>query len=95
MSHYYDYCWECNKRNESCICEFKAEHKEESYDGLKVKYRVFKVKNGEPVENCFVLRPDKDAAAVAALQAYCEATNNKILANDIFNWVGKLNGHDF
>ncbi len=36
----------------------------------------------------FVLRPDKDPAAVEALRAYAEATDNKTLSDDIYNWVG-------
>lgn len=61
----------------------------EEYAGLKLKFLVFKADTGESVENCFVLRPDKDAAAVEALRAYAEATDNKTLAEDIYNWVGK------
>ena len=49
---------------------------------------MFKVDTGERIENCFVLRPDKDHAAVEALRAYAEATDNKTLADDIYNWVG-------
>ena len=62
---------------------------EDEYEGLKRKYIVLKADTGELVENCFVLRPDKDPAARAALRAYAEATENKQLANDITNWVGK------
>ncbi len=64
-------------------------HPIDAYSGLKSKYLVFKADTGEKVENCFVLRPDKDLAAVAALRAYAEATDNETLADDIFNWVGK------
>ncbi len=60
----------------------------DAYEGLKGKYLVFKADTGERVENCFVLRPDKDKAAVEALRAYAEATDNKILSEDIYNWVG-------
>lgn len=41
------------------------------------------------IENCFVLRQDKDPAAVAALRAYAEATDNDTLSADIINWVGE------
>lgn len=58
------------------------------YDGLKRKYVVLKADTGECVEHCFVLRPDRDAAAVAALRAYAGATDNQTLAIDIINWVG-------
>ena len=58
------------------------------YEGLKQKYVVRKADTGECVKNCFVLRPDKDVAAVAALRAYAGATDNKMLAADIINWIG-------
>lgn len=58
------------------------------YEGLKRKYIVRKSDNGEYVDNCFVLRPDKDKAAITALRAYAKATDNKTLASDIVNWVG-------
>lgn len=61
----------------------------DSYTGLKRKFLVFKSDTGEMIENCFVLRPDKDQAAVAALRAYAGATDNKTLANDIIDWVGE------
>ena len=64
-------------------------HPIDAYKGLKAKYLVFKANTGERVDNCFVLRPDKDPAAVAALRAYAATTDNKILAEDIYNWVGK------
>lgn len=61
----------------------------DNYEGLKGKYLVFKQDTGELVENCFVLRPGKDTAAVEALRAYAHATDNKTLANGIYNWVGE------
>lgn len=57
-------------------------------NGLKVKYNVYKTKDGALVNNCFVLRPDKDPAAVVALQAYAGATGNRELAHDLLAWVG-------
>lgn len=60
-----------------------------NYAGLKGKYLVFKADTGEQVSNCFVLRPDKDTGAVEALRAYANTTDNKTLAEDIYNWVGK------
>lgn len=60
----------------------------DSYKGLKRKYIVFKSDTGEMVENCFVLRPDKDPAAVAALRAYAGVSGNETLSADIINWVG-------
>lgn len=64
-------------------------HPVDAYKGLKTKYLVFKADTGERVGNCFVLRPDKDLAAVEAIRAYASATDNEILAEDIYNWVGK------
>ena len=63
-------------------------HPIDAYKGLKAKYLVFKADTGEMVDNCFILRPDRDAAAVEALRAYAKATDNEILAEDIYNWVG-------
>lgn len=60
-----------------------------AYKGLKAKYLVFNAASGKMIENCFVLRPEKDAAAVEALRAYANTTENKTLAEDIYNWVGK------
>lgn len=62
--------------------------KQDSQTGLCVKYDVKKVETGETVNNCFVLRPDKDPAAVAALRTYARVTPNKALANDIMAWIG-------
>lgn len=56
--------------------------------GLYNKYAVFRSKDGSLVTNCFVLRPDKDPAAVAALRAYAQATDDAKLAADIYKWVG-------
>lgn len=57
-------------------------------DGLRHKYRVYKAKDNTPVEDCFVLRPEKDPAARIALEAYAKATENKALSNDIFAAIG-------
>ena len=56
--------------------------------GLYGKYTVYKNKDSSLVTECFVLRPTKDPAAVAALRAYAAATDNAELASDIINWVG-------
>lgn len=55
--------------------------------GLHVKYIVTKVDTGEVVHNCFVLRPDKDPAAVPALATYACMTKNPKLSMDIFEWL--------
>ena len=64
-------------------------HPIDAYKGLKAKYLVFKSDTGEKVDNCFILRPDKDSVAVEALRAYANATDNETLAEDIYNWIGK------
>lgn len=56
--------------------------------GMYGKYTVYKNKDGSLVTGCFVLRPEKDPAAVAALRAYAATTDNAELADDIINWVG-------
>ena len=56
--------------------------------GLYGKYIVYKNKDGSLVTDCFILRPAKDPAAVAALRAYAATTDNVELASDIINWVG-------
>lgn len=56
--------------------------------GLYGKYTVYKNKDGSLVTDCFILRPAKDPAAVAALRAYAAATDNAELAADIASWVG-------
>lgn len=61
-----------------------------NYEGLKRKYVVLKSDTGECVEGCFVLRPDKDPAAKAALMAYAAATQNKQLAEDILSWLSSM-----
>lgn len=60
-------------------------------DGLKVKYNVFKISDGSAVEECFVLRPDRDPAAKVALLAYADATDNTALADDIRRWMDAIN----
>ena len=56
--------------------------------GLYGKYTVYKNKDGSLVTDCFILRPAKDLAAVAALRAYAATTDNAELSADILNWVG-------
>ena len=56
--------------------------------GLYGKYTVRKNSDGSLVTDCFVLRPNKDLAAVVALRAYATATDNAELAADIISWVG-------
>lgn len=58
--------------------------------GLYSKYRVTKA-DGTPLDgDCFVLRPDRDPAARAALAAYAASTENRQLASDINVWINRL-----
>jgi hypothetical protein len=58
---------------------------DETEQGLYPKYEVFK--NGEPVEDCFVLKPRSDTAAREALIRYAEETDNDELADGLREWV--------
>jgi hypothetical protein len=60
--------------------------------GLYAKYEV--KKNGKPIYDCFVLRPDRDAAARAALRAYAKVTPNTLLAVDIHEWLSAIENDD-
>ena len=73
----------------SAIRQQEQERKTATGEGLRCKYIVRKADTGEGVDGCFVLRPDRDRAAVAALRAYASATDNDVLATDILNWVGR------
>lgn len=63
-------------------------------EGLVRKYIVRKVKDDSLVEDCFVLRPDKDPAAVKALEAYAATTHNVVLAADIYEWLKHIQQKD-
>jgi ParB family chromosome partitioning protein len=82
------------KTHSSSLTSPETEKKPEndSDQGLHIKYDVFKVEDGSPVYNCFVLRPDKDPAARAALRAYAEATENQTLQSDIYEWLKQIEG---
>lgn len=82
-----DKCKECPL----CYSDKQRHHtppNEPERAGLYGKYTVYKNKDGSLVTDCFILRPAKDPAAVAALRAYAAATDNAKLAADIINWVG-------
>lgn len=64
-----------------------------SKQGLYVKYEVRKKETGELVEDCFVLRPDRDIAAFRALEAYAEETENRELSCQIEHWLENLKKH--
>ena len=73
----------------SALRQQEQERKAATGEGLRCKYIVRKADTGEGVDGCFVLRPDRDCAAVVALRAYAAATDNDVLATDILNWVGQ------
>ena len=79
--------FDCGYR--SALRQQEQERKAATGEGLRCKYIVRKADTGEGVDGCFVLRPDRDRAAVAALRAYASATDNDVLATDILNWVGQ------
>lgn len=56
--------------------------------GLYPKYEV--LKDGEPVEDCFVLEPENDHAARMAVIAYADATDNDELADDLLDWIHEI-----
>lgn len=64
--------------------------KEDAKRGLYVKYEVRKKDTGELVNDCFVLRPDRDPAARYALLIYAWTTPNLLLSGDIINWLRDL-----
>ena len=81
--------WEDNHPNEAATYQpTLTPPNEPARAGLYGKYTVRKNSDGSLVTDCFVLRPNKDLAAVAALRAYAAATDNAELAVDIINWVG-------
>lgn len=94
-------CWTC-KYCEDGIClspfacddgecwEWRGVPQDVSNDkrGLYGKYIITK-SDGTPVnDRCFVLKPDKDPAAVKALRAYAATTDDEQLRNDLYAWVG-------
>jgi hypothetical protein len=58
--------------------------------GLYEKFHVTKVSTGETIEDCFVLRPERDHAALAALRAYALWTDDLQLENDLRTWIYEL-----
>ena len=58
--------------------------------GLYSKYTVIDNTTHEVIQDCFVLRPDKDPTAEDALLFYAEATQNEELAVDLAHWLQEL-----
>ena len=87
------YCCECEHRG-TCnggdgYLKWLQQPAEEvcGMKGLYSKYEVRKRSDGTPVNNCFVLRPDRDDAAIAAMLAYADATSDSQLAKELREWV--------
>ena len=63
--------------------------------GLFHKYTVYdRTPHGRseyPLDDVFVLRPERDLAARAALATYADTTTNKELATDLWKWIAKMN----
>lgn len=57
--------------------------------GLYGKYDV-RHADGSPLSPGFVflLRPDRDLAAYDALMTYAASTRDKVLADDLYAWLG-------
>jgi hypothetical protein len=43
-------------------------------------------------EDCFVLVPGRDPAAVAALRAYARVTGDSLLASELVSWADQIEG---
>ncbi|MBX0325789.1 hypothetical protein EGH21_22485 [Halomicroarcula sp. F13] len=54
-------------------------------NGLYDKYEVYR--DGEPVEECFVLEPADDPAAREALLSYASATDDDALSDELRKWA--------
>lgn len=61
-----------------------------SEKGLYKKYQVTKLSTGEEVEGVFILKPDSDPIAIAALLRYAELTDDELLSGHITDWVEAL-----
>ena len=58
-------------------------------EGLYGKYEVLD-SGGYEVTDCFVLRPERDATALAALMHYAALTPNSALAADLDEWIERI-----
>lgn len=62
-------------------------------EGLYDKYVVYRRGTKQKVAPVFVLKPDKDPAALEALKAYAKATKNELLADQLMEWVKEFDEH--
>lgn len=59
--------------------------------GLYGKYSVINNETGEQVADCFVLRPERDIAALHALSEYAaRCWHDEQLQNDLREWVARI-----
>lgn len=80
---------------EDPTAELMALAEEKRRKGLYPKYIVFHNDKGAlgadgPLDDIFVLRPERDPAARKALKAYADWTTNSQLAKDLYGWLGVL-----
>ena len=85
----YDFPSLCGKFIWRGVCDENTKEADTppSQRGLYGKYTVIKNETGETVDDCFVLRPNKDPAALKALQIYADFTDDKQLAEDLYKWI--------
>lgn len=63
--------------------------------GIYPKYIVTHADTGEQAEgDYFILKAENDAAARAALRAYADTTENRLLAADLRRWVEQVETRD-
>ena len=62
--------------------------------GLYAKYQVLRASDGEPIADCFVLRPDNDQIAREAIAHYATRTPNRTLASHLWEWLYRLEHGD-
>jgi hypothetical protein len=56
----------------------------------KSKFKVVDAETGEEIQNCFVLFPEHDKAAVEALETYAKNTVNAGMANILKTWATRV-----
>ena len=64
-----------------------------SREGLYAKFVVYENDGGAlgmEVTDCFVLRPEQDPSALAALMHYAALTPNEELAADLEVWIKRI-----
>lgn len=70
----------------------RASESDSSDKGLHAKYDVRS--DGKHITDCFVLRPETDEAAQAALRVYADHTTNEELSADLTEWLEQIEEDD-